>query len=133
MSDNIRFFNQDGETIVTLSNLKLIEDTNHCSYNIDIFCKDAIVSITLFSEVYDFQYLISGLNKLYNKLIDSFEFSDIEKHLILKIKYTETGLIIFNFHIRNIDYSLKLNIDFTSDQTYIPFIIQEIKTSIGIK
>lgn len=132
MDTIIQFMNNKRESIVTFSDFILIEDTNYINYNIKVSYKSFTATVTSQSEIYDFEYLILGLNKLYCQSIDSFEFCDIEKHLIINIQYTETGQILLHINIRNIDYSIKLDINFTSDQTFIPALIQEIKTIVDL-
>lgn len=129
----IHFPNNKGERIVTFSNFNPIENTNCIRYDINITYGDFTAKVSSYSESYDYRYLISGLKKLYSRLIDTFEFCDIEQHLTIKFQFNETGHIILQLQIRNTDYVVKLDICFISDQTFIPGIIQEIESIIDIE
>lgn len=75
----------------------------------------------------ELRQLLLDLNELYNSLKHEFIFSNIEDNVKVKITPTTAGQIILDGYLKNANYSAKVNFKITTDQSYIPESIKQLK------
>ena len=91
--------------------------------NYDFFKARTIVE----SEKFDFEDLITGLNKIYKKEWKSVGFHLIEKQFTMRFDSEETGYIKACIKLSNRMFTGTLEIAYIMDQTFIPELIREVE------
>lgn len=97
--------------------------------NYDFF----MVKTQVESERFDFEDLIIGLNKIYQREWKSIGFSPIEKQFSMQFDLQENGQINVHVKLSNPMFTGKFEFEYLTDQTFIPELIREIETAIKEK
>jgi hypothetical protein len=79
----------------------------------------------------EIRQLGSDIKKLYDTLKSEFVFKNLEDNVEVKFTPTPNGQIDIKGYLRNNDYSVKINFTITTDQTFLPSTINQIKVLMG--
>lgn len=82
------------------------------------------------SERFDFENLVIGLNKVYQREWKSIGFSPIEKQFSMQFDLQENGQIKVHVRLSNPMITGKFEFEYVTDQTFIPELIKEIEIAM---
>ena len=128
---SINFKNKDGLILMSFSNLSFYYSSiKRVCFEIDVNFDFFKAKTQVESERFDFEELINGLKKIYQREWTSIVFSPIERNFIMQFDLQNTGQIRVHSKLSNHMFTGNLDFEFITDQSFVPDLIQEIETAL---
>lgn len=124
---DINFKNKEGILLMTFSEFSFHDSViKRVCFEVNANYDCFKVKTRVESERFDFEDLIIGLSKIYQREWKSIEFNPIEKQFYLRFDLQENGEIIVIVTVRDLAFKGKLEFEYLTDQSFIPDLISEI-------
>ncbi|HPA13319.1 MAG: hypothetical protein KA023_10120 [Bacteroidales bacterium] len=128
---DINFKNNEGILLMRFSEFSFHDSAiKRVCFEIDVNYDFFKAKTQVESERFDFEDLIIGLNKIYQREWKSIGFSPIEKQFSMQFDLQENGQINVHVKLNNPMFTGKFEFKYVIDQTFIPELIKEIETAI---
>lgn len=128
---DINFKNNEGILLMTFSEFSFHDSTiKRVCFEIDVNCDFFKSKTQVESERFDFEDLVIGLNKIYQREWKSIRFSPIEKQFSMQFDLQENGQINVHVKLSNPMFTAKFEFEYITDQTFIPELIKEIEIAM---
>ena len=132
MAKEISLKNAQGFDIIKIENIKLMfdDDFKRVVFNLSIDFEFFKAQTTLDAEEFDFLNMKECLQKIYNREWKSFVFNPIGEQFSIQFDLQETGQIKVRSKLSNPMFTGKFEIEYITDQTFIPELIKEIEIAM---
>lgn len=105
--------------------------TDFCTTTLQLNVEGIRTNIVATIMLDEMQQLLTDLNKVYDTLQHSFTFVSLEEHVKIEFTPSPSGHIILKGCLRTSDYNSKVEFEITTDQTFLPVTISQLKETIN--
>ena len=132
MAKEILLKNAQGFDIIKIENIKLMfdDDFKRVVFNLSIDFEFFKAQTTLDAEEFDFLNMKECLQKIYNREWKSFVFNPIGEQFSIQFNLQENGQIKVRSKLSNPMFTGKFEIEYITDQRFIPELIKEIEIAM---
>lgn len=128
---DINFKNNKGILLMTFSEFSFHDGAiKRVCFEVDVNYDFFNAKAQVESERFDFEDLIIGLNKIYQREWKTIGFSPIEKQFSMQFDLQENGHVNVHVKLSNPMFTGKFEFEYVTDQTFIPELIKEIEIAM---